>query len=193
MATFTGCQLRFKSSVGRWSTLATISISFQYFLKGIWGESNSHLRVHSQLCSNRYTTDTVHYVPQHPNQDSNPEHLVSIESGRPGISERNSRRAERFAGILALSESSWTVRHIGGVVTTGASIVPCARSLAWSRAALDSVGGPTKQGFQGPPSAAIAAVGATTRVVDSRLHTSDDVTEASWPAASQVLESSLSQ
>ena len=78
VATFTGCQLRFKISVGRWSTLVIVT-SFPF--KGIWPESNRHLLVHSQPCRNRYTTDTIYNCHvQHPDQDSNPEHLVRTEA-----------------------------------------------------------------------------------------------------------------
>ena len=34
--------------------------------KGVRGESNSHLLVHSQPCSNRYTTDTIRFVASTP-------------------------------------------------------------------------------------------------------------------------------
>ena len=46
--------------------------------QGIRRESNPYLLVHSQACSNRYTTDTMSI--QQPDQDSNPELLVRSEA-----------------------------------------------------------------------------------------------------------------
>jgi hypothetical protein len=61
--------------------------------KGIRRELNPCLLVHSQACSNRYTTDT--HVNQQPDQDLNPELHV------------------RTVGMISVSPSSQTAEGVG--------------------------------------------------------------------------------
>lgn len=59
------------------STLRHSSFEFRTFTKGIRWESNPCLLVHSQACSDRYTTETISF--QQLNQESNPDLLVRSE------------------------------------------------------------------------------------------------------------------
>ncbi len=61
--------------------------------KGVRGESNPYLLVHSQACSNRYTTNTV----------GNDEYRMSNDEGIPNDQMTNAARAH--------SVSSFELRH----------------------------------------------------------------------------------
>jgi hypothetical protein len=49
-----------------------------FLFRGVRTELNRHLLVHSQICRDRYTTDTIYRRVSRkcPDQDSNPERLV---------------------------------------------------------------------------------------------------------------------
>ena len=86
--------------------------------KGVRGESNSHPLVHSQPCSDRYTTDTIHLTTSTPTRTRTRDSSLGPRCDRPLHHQGKISTAAVASGISEDAKYSRDVRafvqHYGG-------------------------------------------------------------------------------